>query len=244
MKIAGSSASFARRFADGSLTQLEWLDACARSMGLDGVAFDAADFPRTDGEYVAQLKKLAVDLGLTVAALACDEIFSARDDDEGRAALERALELAVGLGAPLAIVRTPAADGTPAAWNDLVAAAKRALRSAKARNVTLAVRNAADTLCASAADCKRLAKDVDSAWLRFAPDARFLAGAESESFASSAVAFTLGLADDAEEDARLVAAVGDFRPFLICDGPLEESPDPGARYRSLFEDLFRRRVKT
>src|SRR5579862_7300506 len=69
MKLAVSSTSFADDFAGGALTQLEWLDLCAAELEADGVVFELRHFPRTDAEYVAQLKKMAVDLGLTVAAL-------------------------------------------------------------------------------------------------------------------------------------------------------------------------------
>ena len=67
MKIAVSSAAFAAAFTAGTTTQLEWLDACANELEVDGVVFALADFPRTDAEYLAQLKKSATDLGLTVA---------------------------------------------------------------------------------------------------------------------------------------------------------------------------------
>jgi len=55
--------------ARGELTQLEWLDLCASELDLDGVLFDTRHFARTDADYLAQLKKTAVDLGLTVTGL-------------------------------------------------------------------------------------------------------------------------------------------------------------------------------
>ena len=67
MKIACSTASFERALAEKSLTQLEWLDLCANELEVEGVVFDARHFLRTDDEYLAQLKKLCVDVGLTVA---------------------------------------------------------------------------------------------------------------------------------------------------------------------------------
>ncbi|MBD5634860.1 MAG: hypothetical protein IAI49_10310, partial [Candidatus Eremiobacteraeota bacterium] len=73
MKIACSSASFAQEIRRGDLTQLDWLDLCANELELDGVVFDADHFPRTDADYLAQMKKAAADLGLTVAALAAGD---------------------------------------------------------------------------------------------------------------------------------------------------------------------------
>ena len=44
----------------------------------------------------------------------------------------------------------------------------------RALNVTLAVRNAPATFAASTHDCKRVAKEADSAWLRFGPEPQAL----------------------------------------------------------------------
>src|SRR5579884_3364705 len=79
MKIASSTASFDRDLRAGDLTQLEWLDLCVEPLGLDGVLFDARHFPRTDDEYLAQLKKMCVDRGLSVAGVAADAVLEADD---------------------------------------------------------------------------------------------------------------------------------------------------------------------
>lgn len=162
VKIATSSSSFARAIAARELTQLEWLDICANELEADAVVFESAHFPRTDDDYLAQLKKLAVDLGLAVAAISVDGLFA-----EGG---ERWLEVAQNLGAPLAIAPAPRASEDPEAWGAFADAVKLRSRDAKRRNVTLAVPNARESLCSSTADLKRIAKDVDSAWLRFALD--------------------------------------------------------------------------
>ncbi|MGH8163526.1 MAG: hypothetical protein ACREP1_04245, partial [Rhodanobacteraceae bacterium] len=69
MKLACSSTAFDRELRDGDLTQLEWIDRCARELAADGLVFDVAHFPRTDADYLAQVKKMCADLGLTVAAV-------------------------------------------------------------------------------------------------------------------------------------------------------------------------------
>jgi hypothetical protein len=164
MNIASSSLGFARQIAAGELSQLEWLDLCAHDLGVDGVSLERAHFPRTDAEYLAQLKKTAVDLGLAIVALADDGVLA-----DGDGATE-SFALAASLGAPLVIARAPEASDDPAAWPVLVERAKTAARAAKAANVPLAVRNARGTLCEFVDALKRLAKDVDSAWLRFGLD--------------------------------------------------------------------------
>ena len=47
----------------GFVDHLEWLELCTSRLDADGVVLALADFPRTDGEYAAQVKKVAVDLG-------------------------------------------------------------------------------------------------------------------------------------------------------------------------------------
>jgi len=162
VKIAISSSAFAHAIAASAMTQLEWLDACANELEADAVVFEAAHFPRTDDEYLAQLKKLAVDLGLAVAAVSAGDLFEAGGD--------RWLDVAERLGAPLAIAPAPRPTDDPGAWGAFADCLKARSRDAKRRNVTLALPNVANTLCASSADLRRIAKDVDSAWLRYALD--------------------------------------------------------------------------
>src|SRR5690348_6613898 len=138
MKLCCSSRAFARALQSGSLTQLEWVDRCAE-LALDGVDFAASHFPRTDSDYLAQLKKLCADRGLTAACAAVDVPFGDGDVDRQAAVLEEWIGHCVALGAPLLRFRTGGASGTPAiAWRELVRGLKRSAAAAKERNVTLA----------------------------------------------------------------------------------------------------------
>jgi hypothetical protein len=225
MKIASSSASFDRALAARELTQLEWLDLCAAELELDGVVFDAAHFPRIDADYLAQLKKTAVDLGLTVAGLHAPDLLAA----DGT----RWLDVADALGSPLAIFEAPKASDEPAAWTEFSATLKPLAGAAKRANVTLALRNDRATLCASIADCKRIAKDIDSAWLRFALAAGTLGALDRSDdlvpktvIATHRVAqvTTFALGDDPQ--ARdLIEALHGFRGFVTID----RGDDSGAR---------------
>jgi sugar phosphate isomerase/epimerase len=224
MKIAVSSASFADAIAGGSLTQLEWLDLCANELEADGVVFETEHFPRLDPEYVAQVKKLAVDLGLSIAAV------SARDFFSGTGAAS--LELAVALGAPVVAAPAPHASDDPAAWGAFAEIARRLAASAKAANVTIALRTAPGTLCENAADLRRFKKDVDSAWLRFAPEPAMLgAPGDGEAvLAKSVIAFcpiehlaTFAAAGDVEAPAA-VRALARFRGFVVLERREVEAP--------------------
>src|ERR1700731_3069933 len=158
MKIASAGISFDRSLLQGDLTQLEWLQLCASSLALDGIVFEARHFPRTDDVYLAQLKKTAADVGLTGAAVAGDAFL----EPEG----ELWIEIAVRLGAPIVIARTPRAASTPEAWNALVATLRQSASAAKRANIVIALRDDPETICANPADLKRVAKDVDSSWVR------------------------------------------------------------------------------
>ena len=223
MKVACSSASFARALEAGELTQLEWLDLAANELEVDGVVFEARHFPRVDDDYVAQLKKTCVDLGLGVAAFADDAVFG-----EGAA---RAMALAVALGAPLVVARAPAASDDPNGWNAFVAHAKGAASEGKRANVTLALRDVPQTLVAGIADAKRLVKDVDSAWLRFAPEVGSRDGeALDAALAKSVIAYhtvraPASFATEGDLAAtRLIAELRRFRGFVVLDRVEESGP--------------------
>ena len=160
MKLACASTSFDRAIQNSALTQLEWLDLCARELAADGVVCDVHHFPRLDSDYLAQVKKVAVDCGLTVAAVWSGDFFSG---DER--AMQSTLSVAEALGAP--IVSAPMQREVQTSWADAMQRVSVAVRLAKATNITLAARNRSDTLIAGAHELKRLSKEADSAWLRY-----------------------------------------------------------------------------
>ena len=94
MKLACASSALGREIESGELTQLEFLDLCARELDCDGVVLDVRHFPRTDSDYLAQIKKMATDWGLTIAALSDASLFKA---ERGR--MEQIFDYAVTLGA-------------------------------------------------------------------------------------------------------------------------------------------------
>ena len=167
MRVACSSAAYHRALSSGSLTQLEWLDLCGSELPVDGVAFDERHFPRSDGEYLAQLKKMAVDTGLAVEALVTTFEPAAEGALER---LEASLQTAAALGAPLAVVHLGASQALGATLGQVVHALKDATGAAKRLNVTIALHNAPETAAAGVADLKTLSKQTDSAWLRYAVD--------------------------------------------------------------------------
>jgi hypothetical protein len=214
MRIAVSSSTFRRPLAAGELTQLEWLEGCASRLDADGVLADLADFPRTDSEYTAQLRKIAVDLGLVPFGLDTVGLF---ERDAG-AARESVLALATSLGA--LVVRSPLpAPGElpPATFVETVAIAKALGRAAKAANVTLLVPQAPGTLGEDLAAVKHLLKDADSAWIRPCPRAT------AEGLEIGAKQHFPAISVTPDDDVALAVAHGES-PWLILDAPPDDRP--------------------
>ncbi len=212
MKLACASGSFHRDIERGELTQLEFLDLCARELACDGVVLDVRHFPRTDDDYLAQIKKMAADRGLSIAALADGGFFSAAPDR-----MAELLGHAIALGAPL--LAAPLARETDTSWSEQLIGLGTATALAKERNVTLALRNAPETFAATTHDCKRVSKETDSAWLRFGPEPATLdAASDPRLLAPNTV---LLWSDTAAESARTVeetiAQFGAFRGHLALD---------------------------
>jgi hypothetical protein len=167
-------------------------------------------FPRTDTDYLAQVKKMAVDLGLTVAAFRHDGFF---DADEAH--IEQAVEIALAVGAPL--LSAPLPPETAATWTEVLSRLGTATSVAKRLNVTIAVRNVPHTYAATTHDMKRVSKEADSAWLRYGPDfSVFDAASEPSSILAKVVLAwqALDVPDDLE---TLDWLFKEFRGFVVLD---------------------------
>ena len=211
MKLACASGSLHRDIENGELTQLEFLDLCARELDCDGVVLDMRHFPRSDDDYLAQVKKMATDRGLTIAGLADSTFFSATPEH-----VADVFGRAVALGAPL--VAAPLAQEIECSWSDQLARLGIATALAKARNVTLALRNAPATFAASAQDCKRVAKEADSAWLRFGPEPQRLdAASDPRTLQPNTVLLWSDALESERSAADAIAVFAGFRGHLAID---------------------------
>lgn len=218
MKLACASSAFDALLCSGALTQLEWVDHCAHDFGLDGAVFDVRHFPRTDDDYLAQIKKTCADLGLCVAALREDDLVTLPERDAA-SVFQRAL----ALGAPLVACALPNETAMPLA--DAQESLSRCCSLAKKANVTLALRNRPQTFAAGAADLKRSAKEADSAWLRFGPEFSALeAGSDAQGLLARTVLAWERL--DAHDCAERIAPLRALRGFLALDAPAGDArPD-------------------
>jgi len=218
VKLAAASSALHRTIERGDLTQLEFLDSCAQELAADGAVLDVRHFPRTDDEYLAQIKKMAVDRGLTIAAVSDVAFFASPEDRMGET-----LRVAVTLCAPL--VAAPLVAETALSWSEQLAALGRATSLAKKHNVTLAVRNAPRTFAATTHDCKRVAKETDSAWLRFGPEPRALdAASDPSALAANSVLLWSNVGDETERSVGdVIRGFAQFRGYLALDEPSGDS---------------------
>ncbi len=212
MKLACASSSFHREIDRGDLTQLEFIDLCARELACDGVVLDVRHFPRTDDDYLAQVKKMTTDRGLSLAALADPSFFASAPER-----MSEVLHHAVALGAPL--VASPLVREVSCSWSGQLARLGVATSLAKALNVTLAVRNAPETFAAGTHDLKRVAKEADSAWLRFGPEPETLeGGSDPAALQQNTVLLWSDLgAQSAGTIAATIAAFAGFRGHVALD---------------------------
>ncbi|MBV8434299.1 MAG: hypothetical protein JO029_08470 [Candidatus Eremiobacteraeota bacterium] len=214
MKLACASSALHRTIERGDLTQLEFLDVCAQELAADGAVLDVRHFPRVDDDYLAQVKKLAADRGLSIAAVTDAEFFGGSSDR-----MKDMLHVAVAVGAPL--LAAPLAAETRFSWSDQLAHLGNATSAAKSSNVTLAVRNAPLTFAATTHDCKRVAKESDSAWLRFGPEPRaFDAASDPPSLAPNSVLLWTHAGDETERTiGDVIHGFAQFRGHLVLDEP-------------------------
>jgi len=215
MRIAVSSSTFRRPLEAGELTQLEWVERCASELGVDGVVAAVSDFPRFDDEYVAQLRKVAIDLGIVPFGIDAPGLLDPAGDP---VAIEHAVAVARGFGA--AVLRTtPPVPGEvpPATFIETVRVAKVLSRAVKAANVTVVVTTAPGSIAEDLGALRRLLKDADSAWLRPCPTA--LLEPAQIGAKDRFPAFVATPADDPAAVAERAA-----RAWVILDAPAAERP--------------------
>ena len=145
VKLAVTSSSFAALLRRRALTHLEWLEACASRLDVDGVVFDLADLPRTDLEYAAQVKKVATDLGIVPVAL---DVPGLLDPDRPAGDRAAALTLATGLGVGLIrLTEGPPGPLPPKPSPGQLRRPRNWPPGAKAANLTLTLAPAAGLPC-------------------------------------------------------------------------------------------------
>ena len=196
MKLGCSSWSYHSAFRAGRIDQREWLRLCAEEMELDGVELVDLHFPTTDPVYLRDIKKLCIDLQLTIGGIAVSNDFGTAD----RRAIEATkvkqwCDIAAYLGAPVVRVFAgwaPTASleerpgrivgafrrvfGRPKIdqrrlWSDISATLRECADHAAERGVVLALQNGrGQGIIGAATQLTQCVRDVGSPWLRICLD--------------------------------------------------------------------------
>jgi sugar phosphate isomerase/epimerase len=173
MKTSCSSWSYHRVITDKKMTQMSWIDECAR-LELDGVELLGYHFPARDAAYLRDLKKRCADRYLTIAMVSAGGHLTTLDDAQRAADVQEIgqwMDVALYLGAPL--VRffcgsgPELAAGGPALYAKVLAAMKQVADMAEKKGVIAALENHGGT---SADQLLAFQRDVGSPWFKFTLD--------------------------------------------------------------------------
>ena len=196
MKLGCSSWSFDAAFRARRMDLREWIRRCATEMELDGIELADAHIESTDGDYLREIKKLCVDLQLTIAGIAVTNDFADPDRRQDEAARVRQwCDIAAVLGAPVVRIyagQAPAAplepepgrivglfrkvfgQGVPdprRTWSDVSWTLHECAQHAQDRGVVLALQNNTRAgMVATPEEIERGIHDAGSEWLRVCLD--------------------------------------------------------------------------
>jgi sugar phosphate isomerase/epimerase len=165
----------------------DWMTICARDMKVTGIEISDRHLQSADEDYVRKVKRVSVDLGLTISALTISTDFGLVDDaarDKHLEDGEIAAQLAAALGAP--ILRFSAGrpeENKEEQWDEMIRCVQIMCELVERDGVVLAVCNEAeDDFIQTYEDIDRLMTDVGSEWLRL--------GLNADAFGSDAEALT------------------------------------------------------
>ena len=172
MKIGCSSWSYHKVIGEGKLDQKGWLRKCAEELEIDGVELLDAHFPSTEEDYLKGIKKMAVDLGLTISCASVSNHFTHPEEEKRLQEIEKVkkwVDIASYLGAPILRIFAGAARelGQPGIWEQVIKSLKECVSYGENKGIVLGLENHGGF---SAPEALRMLKDVDSPWLKLTLD--------------------------------------------------------------------------
>jgi sugar phosphate isomerase/epimerase len=149
----------------------DWMTHCARDLKVGGIEITDGHLQSTDEDYIRKVRRVSVDLHLTISALTISNDFGKAGREEREKQIEdteTGIQLAAALGTP--ILRVFA--GWPEQqkeqqWGEMVRCMQVAAVIAEREGVVLAVENHNHGgFIQTNDDVVRIMGDVDSEWLR------------------------------------------------------------------------------
>lgn len=169
MKIGCSSWSYHKVMGEGKLDQRGWLKKCAEELEIDGVELLDVHFPCTDENYLKEVKKETIALGLTISCASASNHFTHPETEEEVKKVKKWVDIASYLGAPILRIFAGAARELeePGIREQVINCLKECASYAENKGIVLGLENHGGF---SADEVLRMLKDVDSAWLKLTLD--------------------------------------------------------------------------
>ena len=174
MQIGISSYSYHEEFAGERLELFDWMTLCAKDLKVNGVEIFEPHLKSHDEDYLKAVKRVALDLQLTIAGLAMDTDFGHTEEEALSKELEnveRALSAARQLGAPQLRITTgrPEENSRHKQWKEMARCVEIATLLGDREGTVVAIENNGRSgFLLDADDVHRLMHDTDSQWLRLA----------------------------------------------------------------------------
>ncbi len=185
MKLGMCSWSHHRNFESGNMDIFDWMTHCARDLKVGGIEITDRHLQSCDEDYIRKVRRVAVDLHLTISALTISNDFGKSDNEEQNKQLEATetgIQLAAALGTPVLRVFAGWPDqNKEKQWSEMVRCMQIATVIAEREGVVLAVENHNHGgFIQTNADVVRIMGDTDSEWLRLNLDSgNFIDGWDS-----------------------------------------------------------------
>jgi len=186
MKISNYSLNYSNLFAAGQMDIAGFLSLC-RELGLEGASLHLQNLPRTDSDYLKQLRRTYLDSGLSVSMFTVTTNFGLAEGShaaEFRKAQE-ALRVAEGLGAPLLRVfagSPPAEAERSLAFERAARAVRRVCEEATRPGIAVGLQNHNHgALCRTGDEVVAFVRKVDHPNLTFVLDTGQFAGSRGAS---------------------------------------------------------------
>ena len=149
----------------------DWMTHCARDLKVGGIEITDGHLQSTDEDYIRKVRRVSVDLHLTISALTISNDFgkaNAEARDKQVENTELGIQLAASLGTPILRVFAGWPEGEKEkCWSEMARCMKIAALIAEREGVVLAVENHNHGgFIQTFDDVSRIMGDVDSEWLR------------------------------------------------------------------------------
>jgi sugar phosphate isomerase/epimerase len=169
MRLACICGCFNRSFDAGRMTQLAFLERCARDLQVAGAELQDIHFRETRPAYLATLRRAAADLGLTLIGIGVHNDFGRRETTWRQSEIVKVkqwVEVATEIGAPQIRVFAGHPEGSiPERWPAMIAALREVAAYAADVGIRLVIENEAG-FTPDAATHLRIVREVGHPVLR------------------------------------------------------------------------------